>query len=106
MELPSARDRRVPLPDTYKGPVTDTYFGTTVPDPYRWLEADVRNSDSVATWVESEDKIARDYLAALPQRRRSGHGSRSCGITSASRRPTRRGIAISSRTTTACRTRR
>jgi prolyl oligopeptidase len=47
---------------------TDEYFGVRVPDPYRWLEADVRESDEVAAWVKAENNIARKYLDAIPQR--------------------------------------
>ena len=39
-----------------------------VPDPYRWLEADVRESDEVAEWVKEENDVAREYLDAIPQR--------------------------------------
>jgi len=44
----------------------DTYFGTTVADPYRWME-DV-DSPEVATWVEAENKLTQGYLADIPQR--------------------------------------
>ena len=55
-------------PVTFRGAVADTFFDVTVPDPYRWLETDVRNSDSVSNWVEEEDGLTRGYLAALPGR--------------------------------------
>ena len=44
----------------------DTYFGTKVPDPYRWLE----NDTSLATqdWVKVENKVTRDYLGKIPFR--------------------------------------
>src|SRR5262249_33462703 len=46
---------------------TDEYFGLKVPDPYRWLEADVRESPEVAEWVKKQNEIAREYLDAIPQ---------------------------------------
>jgi prolyl oligopeptidase len=53
-------------PAAPRGTVTDTYFGTTVPDPYRWLE----NVDAPETtaWVKAEGDLTRAYLDAIPQR--------------------------------------
>lgn len=44
----------------------DTYYGTSVPDPYRPLE----NVDAPQTraWVEAEAALSRSYLDAIPQR--------------------------------------
>ena len=48
-------------------PVTDTYHGVTVADPYRWLE---NSSDpAVQSWSAAHDKRARAYLDALPYRK-------------------------------------
>ena len=46
----------------------DEYHGTQVPDPYRWLEDDVRTSEQVAAWVAAENKVTFAYLEAIPQR--------------------------------------
>ena len=46
--------------------VTDTYFTTTVSDPYRWLEDD--NSSETTAWVEAQNKITFDYLENIPQK--------------------------------------
>lgn len=46
----------------------DEYHGVKVPDPYRWLEDDVRTSKEVADWVEAENKITFKYLEAIPER--------------------------------------
>ena len=60
--------------DKLKYPLTkqidhvDTLHGKPIPDPYRWLEDDVRQSKEVADWVAAENKVTADYLAALPQR--------------------------------------
>ncbi len=45
---------------------TDTYFGTSVADPYRWME-DV-DSPELKAWVDAENKVTQDYLADVPAR--------------------------------------
>ena len=42
--LARAEDSKLKYPDTKTADQTDTYHGTPVPDPYRWLEDDVRKS--------------------------------------------------------------
>jgi prolyl oligopeptidase len=44
----------------------DTFHGTAVADPYRWLE-DV-NSAETKEWVVAQNALSRPYLAALPNR--------------------------------------
>ena len=46
----------------------DELHGVKVPDPYRWLEDDVRTSKDVAAWVEAENKVTFAYLEGIPQR--------------------------------------
>jgi prolyl oligopeptidase len=46
----------------------DEMHGVKVPDPYRWLEDDVRESKDVAAWVEAENKVTFAYLESIPQR--------------------------------------
>src|SRR5690349_24764830 len=53
-------------PQTRKTDQADVYFGTTVSDPYRWLEDD--NSAETAAWVEAQNKVTFDYLAKIPVR--------------------------------------
>ena len=54
-------------PNTQKDEgIKDTYFTTTVADPYRWLEDD--NSAETAAWVEAQNKITFDYLENIPQK--------------------------------------
>ena len=44
----------------------DVYHGTTIADPYRWLED--ANSDETHAWVEAQNKLTQDYLAQIPGR--------------------------------------
>lgn len=46
--------------------VKDNYFGTTVHDPYRWLENDT--SAETAAWVQDEVKLTKGYLDQIPFR--------------------------------------
>ncbi len=51
-------------PATRKEPVTDTYHGEKIVDPYRWLED--WNEPEVRAWSESQNAHARAYLDKLP----------------------------------------
>ena len=53
-------------PETKKINVQDTYFGTTVADPYRWLEDD--RSKETEAWVEAQNKVTQAYLNKIPFR--------------------------------------
>jgi prolyl oligopeptidase len=53
-------------PNTKKTDSVDTYFGTNVPDPYRWLEDD--KSAETGEWVKAQNKVTFDYLATIPFR--------------------------------------
>ena len=53
-------------PETKKTATVDTYFGTEVNDPYRWLEDD-KSAETVA-WVKEENKVTFDYLSKIPFR--------------------------------------
>ncbi len=66
--LAFAGDTPLKYPKTKRGDQVDDYHGTKVPDPYRWLEADVRESKDVAAWVEAENKVTNAYLEAIPER--------------------------------------
>ncbi|HEY4090383.1 MAG TPA: prolyl oligopeptidase family serine peptidase [Luteibacter sp.] len=55
-----------PPPLAPEHPVTDTYFGRIVVDPYRWLE-DASSPDTSA-WLEAQASHARSTLDGLPGR--------------------------------------
>src|SRR5450432_3279006 len=54
----------VDYPETRRVDQLDDYHGVKVADPYRWLEADVRESPEVAAWVTKQNEVARAYLDA------------------------------------------
>src|SRR5262245_34380298 len=64
----SAAAQGIKYPTTTRVEHTDTYHGTTVPDPYRWLEDDARKSKDVADWVAAQNDVTFAYLKAIPQR--------------------------------------
>lgn len=53
-------------PETRKDDVVDTYFGTEVADPYRWLEDDL--SEETAEWVAAQNTVTFDYQQKIPYR--------------------------------------
>src|SRR5881409_4331516 len=53
-------------PAARKSDVVDDYYGTRVPDPYRWLE-DPDSPESRA-WIEAENRLTAAYLAEIPAR--------------------------------------
>ena len=57
---------KVNYPETKRVDTVDVYFGTKVPDPYRWLEDD--RSEETAQWVKAQNKVTHDYLAKIPFR--------------------------------------
>jgi prolyl oligopeptidase len=65
-----AANKLVMAPNRYplapRDTISDRVFGEVVPDPWRWLEGDLRGDRAVADWVGREDTLARRYLAALP----------------------------------------
>lgn len=54
-------------PKTEKRDVNNTYFGTEIKDPYRWLEDD--KSAETAAWVKAENAVTFDYLNKIPFRK-------------------------------------
>ena len=56
----------VNYPTTAKADSTQTYFGTEVQDPFRWLEDD--RSEETEAWVAEENTVTFDYLDNIPYR--------------------------------------
>ena len=44
----------------------DTYFGTPVADPYRWLEDDM--AEDTKAWVSEQNRVTQNYLSNIPYR--------------------------------------
>ncbi|HEV3090644.1 MAG TPA: hypothetical protein VGX91_04270 [Candidatus Cybelea sp.] len=57
---------RVLYPPTPRSDASDTFFGTRVPDPYRWLES--TQSPEVKNWVSLEATLGAQQMAMLPDR--------------------------------------
>jgi len=57
---------QIKYPATRKDSQVDNYFGTTVADPYRWLEDD--NSADTKAWVTEQNKVTFNYLDKIPYR--------------------------------------
>ena len=54
-------------PETTTVDHVDNYFGTMVPDPYRWLEDD--HSKETAAWVAAQNEITFGFLEQIPSRK-------------------------------------
>ena len=57
---------KLAYPASKAGSVVDHYFGTTIADPYRWMED--LNAKDVADWVAAQNALSFGYLSALPMR--------------------------------------
>jgi prolyl oligopeptidase len=55
-------------PPTRRDSLIERQFGEDLADPYRWLEADVRSSPEVSSWVAQQNAASSAYLAQLPGR--------------------------------------
>jgi len=59
-------EKPLTYPSSHKSNQIDSYHGTVVTDPYRWLE----NPDSPETraWIESQNQVTFGYLGEIPAR--------------------------------------
>jgi len=64
--FPVNAQQRFEYTKTRKVDHVDTYHGTKVADPYRWLEDD--NSADTARWVEEQNKVTSAYFEKIPYR--------------------------------------
>jgi prolyl oligopeptidase len=53
-------------PSTAKHDVVDSYFGTNITDPYRWLE-DLKSAE-VSAWMKAQNDYTRSVLDRIPGR--------------------------------------
>ena len=62
-QAPAAATR---YPATARGNQVDDYHGSSVADPYRWLED--TDSPETAGWVQAQNAVTLSYLAGIPGR--------------------------------------
>ncbi|WP_333615601.1 prolyl oligopeptidase family serine peptidase [Bacteroides pyogenes] len=62
----TSQQKKIVYPETAKVDTVDVYFGTQVPDPYRWLENDT--SAATAEWVKAQNEVTAEYLSRIPFR--------------------------------------
>lgn len=62
----SALAEKLSYPETRKGEVVDSYFGTEIADPYRWLEDD--RSEETGEWVTTQNKLTFGELEKISYR--------------------------------------
>jgi prolyl oligopeptidase len=63
----AAFNARAQYPTPVKADQVDTYFGTKVSDPYRWMENE--NSDTLKSWISEENNLTEKFLSAIPYRK-------------------------------------
>jgi len=57
---------KITYPSTKRVDQTDDYHGTSIADPYRWLEDDT--APEVEDWVKIQNQLTQAYLAEIPYR--------------------------------------
>lgn len=63
---PDTDTSKIAYPVTKKVEVVDDYFGTKVPDPYRWLEDET--SADVKAWIDDQNRVTFAYLDKIAYR--------------------------------------
>jgi prolyl oligopeptidase len=64
--MPPVTSTPLPYPDAPRVDQVDDYFGTLVPDPYRWLE-DV-DSPQTRQWIDAQNALTESVLETVPLR--------------------------------------
>ncbi len=62
-------EKSLTYPSSYKSNQVDNYHGTSVTDPYRWLEDP--DSEETKTWIEAQNQVTFGYLSEIPAREKS-----------------------------------
>jgi prolyl oligopeptidase len=70
-------------PATATHDVTDTYHGTVIHDPYRWLEQ--ADAPAVKTWIDAQNDYTEAALSAYPGRAAIAQRVRELALTSTQR---------------------
>ncbi|MEH2400896.1 prolyl oligopeptidase family serine peptidase [Nostoc sp.] len=63
--MPSS-EKPLTYPSSHKSNQVDSYHGTLVADPYRWLEDP--DSEETRTWIEAQNQVTFGYLSEIPTR--------------------------------------
>ncbi|MCL2744607.1 MAG: prolyl oligopeptidase family serine peptidase [Planctomycetaceae bacterium] len=58
--------QNIVYPQAKRSEQKDDYFGTTVADPYRWMETN--DTPELTAWIDAENQLSRKYFDALPIR--------------------------------------
>lgn len=58
--------QRIEYPEARRGDVVDTYHGTEIADPYRWLED--TDSDETRKWVQQQNEITSRFFERISVR--------------------------------------
>jgi prolyl oligopeptidase len=57
----------IDYPVSHQVDTADNYFGSAIPDPYRWLEDD--RSEETEKWVTAQNNVTFGYLEQIPFRK-------------------------------------
>ncbi|MGP8216120.1 MAG: prolyl oligopeptidase family serine peptidase [Bacteroidia bacterium] len=60
------QNQQLKYPLARKVDTVTNYFGTKVPDPYRWMENDTTIERD--NWIKAENQLTEDYLSRIPFR--------------------------------------
>src|SRR5688572_10021343 len=63
----AAAYQQMQYPQTKKGDIVESLHGTSVTDPYRWLED--ANSAETKAWVQAQNAVTFRYLEQIPERK-------------------------------------